>query len=71
MDNTNITEIRQLLSLNHYPCFDLIKMSITIKEAIKKKRDKNTSLSLANLTVLMMQDNVRFKPIVFYFEDFS
>lgn len=54
MDNTNITEIRQLLSLNHYPCFDLIKMSITIKEAIKKKRDKNTSLSLANLTVLMM-----------------
>ena len=34
VDNTNITEIRQLLSLNHYPCFDLIKMSITIKEAI-------------------------------------
>ena len=54
MDNTYITEIRQLPPLNHYPCFDVTKMSITIKEAVKKKRDKSTSLSLANLTVLMM-----------------
>ena len=41
MDNTNIREIRQLLSLNYYPCFDLIKMSLTIKETIKlRKKEK-------------------------------